>query len=131
VNDAAARSGRTIARTVTAAFVAILIALTAFLIWVAHHTRREEMRRGRLLMSFQASSPPDRNCLEAAMGANIREEWRQISQAPLRFRRFNSARHIRVDMTYFADHATMDVFTRDGEPLRTHESQALRGCIGA
>jgi hypothetical protein len=131
VNDAAARSGRTIARAIIAAFAAILIALTAFLLWVADHARQEEMRRGRLLMSVQTSSPPDRNCLEAAMGANIREEWRRVSETPLQFRRFNSARHIRVDMTYSADHTTMEVFTRDGEPLRAHESQALRGCIGA
>ncbi|WP_420144110.1 hypothetical protein [Sphingobium sp.] len=109
----------------------LIISLMAFLFWVKHFSEREENRRAALVYQVEGSfdRPPVARCLASQLPLTG-PDWRSVDQQGKTWRNDNAARHLRVDLVDGINLQRIDIFTRDAQPLRAQEINAVRRCLG-
>lgn len=110
-----------------------VLAVLAAIFWGREKIQDDDLIRGRRMIAVQLMEGRDApSCIASALGMDRQQGdriWRRIATKPAKWRRFNSARHIWAEITPQKSALMLEVFSRDGKPLREIEQARLSSCL--
>ncbi len=105
----------------------VIVTLIGFLIWVNRYSVDKEARLARRIFATDLLPPPlgVADCFEA-LPLTGKGGWQRVSGG---IERENSARHIRIRIEPIDGGQRVEIFTRNGAPLRDSERAVVTRCI--